>query len=346
MQKKTKATLADVARLAGVSTATVSRALSRPDLLQGETLERVHSAISRLNYVPAGAARALASGRTMTIGAVMPTLDHAIFARALHAMQTELAANGYQLLVAAHDYAPENEDTAVRAMLARGVDALMIVGADHLEETWSQLTQASVPVLLTWSFDPRVPCIGFDNELAGQMTVRHLLDLGHRRFGMISGFLHANDRARARVAGVRKTLQAHGIAFTDEDVVETPFTLAGGRMGLARLMNRKAPPTAIIGGNDVLAVGAVFEAQAAGYHVPDDISIVGIDDLEISAHINPPLTTVHLPTAELGRAAATCLLARLRGEGEGEGRGNRIEMPIELVVRGSSGPVGESRAPG
>lgn len=338
MQKKTKATLADVARLAGVSTATVSRALSRPDLLQGETLERVRSAVSQLNYVPGGAARALASGRTMTIGAVVPTLDHAIFARAIQAMQTELAENGYQLLVAAHDYSPLLEATAVRAMLARGVDALMVVGADHLDDTWAQLTQAPVPVLLSWSFDERLPSIGFDNERAGQMVTEHLLALGHRRFGVISGYLHANDRARMRVAGIRAALHRHGLELGAADVVEQPFTLSGGRAGLAALLARASPPTAIIGGNDLLAIGAIFEAIATGRDVPGELSIVGLDDLEIASHITPPLTTVHLPTTELGQKMAAYLLARLKGTGDETAQTMRIELPVELVVRRSSGP--------
>lgn len=332
MNRKAKATLQDVARLAGVSTATVSRALSQPDLVQQETLERVRDAIARLNYVPGGAARALASGRTLTIGAVVPTLDHAIFARAIQAMQTELAENGYQLLVAAHDYAPALEAAAVRAMLARGVDALMVVGADHLEETWSLLTAAAVPVVLSWSFDPRLPSIGFDNEKAGRLIADHLLDLGHRRFGMISGFVHANDRARARVAGVRGALAARGLDLASSCVVEAPFTLAGGRAGLAELLARAEPPTAVVCGNDLLAAGALFEAQASGLAVPEAVSIGGIDNLEIAAHLTPPLTTVHLPTTELGRTVARHLLARLKGEAQPQ----RMELPIELVVRRSA----------
>ncbi|OYW59821.1 MAG: LacI family transcriptional regulator [Rhizobiales bacterium 12-68-15] len=336
MNRRTKATLEDVARLAGVSTATVSRALSRPDLLQGETLARVQGAIAQLNYVPGGAARALASGRTLTIGAVIPTLDHAIFARAIQAMQTELAASGYQLLIAASDYVPGLELAAVRAMLARGVDALMVVGADHLEDTWSLLVNASVPVVLSWSFDARLPSIGFDNHRAGRLVADYLLGLGHRRFGMISGHTRANDRARMRVEGVRETLAAHGLDLPPSSVIETSFTLAGGRSGFAELMARAAPPTAIICGNDLLAAGAVLEAQSCGIRVPEQVSIAGIDNLEIAAHLSPPLTTVHLPTTDLGRAVADHLLARLKGQEPPA----RMELPIDLVVRRSTGPAG------
>lgn len=337
MNRRTKATLEDVARLAGVSTATVSRALSRPDLLQDDTLARVQDAVGRLNYVPGGAARALASGRTLTIGAVVPTLDHAIFARAIQAMQTELAASGYQLLIAASDYVPGLELAAVRAMLARGVDALMVVGADHLDETWALLTSAPVPVVLSWSFDDRLPSIGFDNHRAGAMVAEHLLDLGHRAFGVISGHTRANDRARMRVEGVRAALKTRGLELAASSVIETSFALAGGRSGLSELMARANPPTAIICGNDLLAAGALLEAQARGISVPARLSIAGIDNLEIAAHLLPPLTTVHLPTTELGRAVADHLLAHLRSPEPAEARPLRIEMPIDLVVRRSTG---------
>lgn len=327
--------LSDVARLSGVSLATASRALSRPDLVQSETLERVRGAASRLGYIPGGTARALVSGRTMTVGVVVPTLDHAIFARAIQALQTALAGAGYQLLVSSHEYSPVVEASAVRSMLTHGVDGLVLVGADHLDETWDLIKTSPVPVILTWSFDPRFDCVGFDNERAGRLAAEHLLGLGHRSFGVISGRLRSNDRARLRVAGVRAALAAAGLELPASRVVEQPFTLVGGRAGLSTLASAAVPPTAVICGNDLLAVGAVLETQARGMRVPADISIVGIDNLEISAHLSPALTTVHLPTAELGEQVARRMLARLQGEG----MPRRLELPVELVERYSTGPA-------
>jgi LacI family transcriptional regulator len=332
--------LKEVAQRAGVSIATVSRALSRPDMVDDETLALVKRAAADLGYIPVGAARALVSGRSRTIGAIVPTLDHAIFARAIHAMQTTLDAAGYQLLVASHEYSPMSETAAIRAILSRGVDALMLVGADHLDETWSLLTTAPVPVLLTWSFDERLPCIGFDNALAGRLAAEHLLSLGHREFGVISGTRRANDRARLRIEGVRGALHERGLSLPEGRVSEQPFTFAGGRAGLAELFANGKPPSAIIGGNDLLAAGAVFEAQARGMHVPRDLSVVGIDNLEISQHVTPALTTVHLPTARLGTEAAQYLLARLQGRA----RPDRVALPIELIVRESTASVPQSSA--
>jgi LacI family transcriptional regulator len=331
-----RASLEDVARRAGVSLATASRALGGSKLVRAETVARVTEAAESLRYLPGGAARALASGRTMTVGAVVPTLDHAIFSRAIQAMQTTLAASGYQLLVSAHDYVPKQEADAVRAMLSRGVDAIMVVGADHLEETWELLSSSSVPVALSWSFDDRFDSIGFDNELAGRLAGEHLLELGHRRFGMISGRLGSNDRARMRVAGFRSALEDKGVALAAADLVEQPFTLAGGRAGLALLLDRPNPPSAILCGNDLLAVGALLEAQRRGVAVPGDLSLCGIDDLEIAGHVTPALTTIRLPTAELGTQVASHLLARLSGETPPR----RVCLNISLVRRASTGPDG------
>lgn len=335
----TRATLEDVAKAAGVSLATASRALARSSLVRPETIDRVTKAAETLRYLPGGAARALASGRTLTIGAVVPTLDHAIFSRAIQAMQTTLAASGYQLLIAAHDYDAAMEADAVRALLSRGVDALMVVGADHLDETWDLLSAAACPVALSWSFDDRFDSIGFDNELAGKLAAEHFLALGHRRFGMISGRLQSNDRARMRVAGFRKALAAKGCELPDEAVVEQEFSLAGGRAGMSALFGAQEPPTAVLCGNDLLAIGALIEAQSRGVDVPDELSVCGIDDLEMATHVSPSLTTIRLPTADLGKCVAQHLLAKLSGEPTPA----RVCLPIALVARASTGRPTKNR---
>lgn len=335
MKRSARPTLQMVADLAGVSPATASRALARSAAVHPDTIERVVTAAESIGYLPGGPARALASGRTQTIGAVIPTLDHAIFARAIQAMQTVLARRGYQLLLAAHDYSALQEAAAVRAMLGRGVDGLMLVGADHLPETWALLRSAPIPVVLSWSFDDRLDSIGFDNAQAGQLAAEHLLALGHRRFGMVSGFTQANDRARLRLAGVRRALAEAGLDLPAWRVAEQPFTLAGGRAGLTQLLGLAESPTAIVCGNDLLAAGVLFEAAERGVPVPRALSVVGIDNLEIASHIAPALTTIHLPTSELGRAVAEHLLARL----DGHAGPRRTELPIALVARRSSGPA-------
>lgn len=325
-------TIEEVARLAGVSTATVSRVLSRPEVVRDQTREQVMTAITQLDYQPDAAARALASGRTHTVGCVIPTLDHAIFARSTQAMQTTLAQAGYQLLVASHEYDPVTEFELVRALQQRGVDSLVLVGTDHAPRLWKALSDWRKPTLLTWSCDPRLPSLGFDNEGAARLAATHLLELGHRCIGVISGLTANNDRARSRIDGVRKSLTQAGLSLLPTLVTEQAFNLEGGRLGLRKLMASRKKPTAIFCGNDLLAVGALLEAQRMGLHVPSDLSICGIDNLEIAEAINPGLTTVSLPTQDLGRLAAKSMLSAISGEVIAA----QSLLPFELVIRGST----------
>lgn len=332
-----KPKLADVARVAGVSPATVSRVLSSPDLVRAETRRTVLDAVRALGYVADGAARALASGRTRTIGSVVPTLSGAIFARSTHALQMRLFEAGYHLLVASHNYDPQLETELTRTLIERGVDALVLVGLDHAPELLQIVENAGVPLLLTWVLDrkSRHPCIGFDNRRAAARAARHLLDLGHTRFSVISGQTHHNDRARDRIQGVREELQAAGIVLDEGCVVEEAFTLDGGREGLRRILGLSPRPSAVLCGNDVLAAGALLEAQAQGLSVPDDLSICGFDDSELAAQLPPGLTTMRVPQEELGQRAAEHLIRRLAG-------GLPVtseELAVDLILRGSTGPA-------
>jgi LacI family transcriptional regulator len=324
----------DVASRAGVSTATVSRALSNPALVRPDTQLRIREAIAALGYVPDGSARALASGRARTIGAVVPTLDNAIFARAVQGLQTTLSNSGYQLLIAAHEYNPAAEQDLVRALLERSIDALLVVGTDHAPQTWDLIHASRVPLLVTWSKTELQPSIGFDNHLIGRLAALHLLALGHKHMGVISGhFLH-NDRARNRVEGFREVLQQNGCQLPDAYILEQPFGFEGGHAGLKALLRLDPRPTAVFCGNDALALGCLFEARAMGVDVPGELSIVGCDNLPISSQVTPSLTTIHLPTHELGQRAATVLLQWLA-----TGTPPQSEcLPIKLVARGTSAP--------
>jgi len=334
--KKPGATLVDVARLARVSTATVSRTLSSPQVVRPDTLERVEEALRRLGYVAHGAARALASRRTMAVGAVVPTLDHAIFANTTHALQKALDGAGYTLLLACHEFDTGAELRITRKLLERGVDALVLVGTSHRPELFDLLAHRRTPYVLTWALDASGdhPCVGFDNRAAGVVLARHLLELGHRRFAVISGMTGENERARARLAGVREALAAQGVHLAPERIVEKPYALAAGREGLREVMRGSLRPTAVVCGNDVLAIGAMAECHALGLSIPEDVSVTGFDDMEIASLMTPGLTTVHFPTAELGRYAADHLLARLAGLSYAWTH----ELPVRLIVRGTTAP--------
>jgi LacI family transcriptional regulator len=337
-QSRKRVRLSEVAREAGVSPATVSRAITQPELLSRETRARVRAAAERLGYRPDAAAQALASGRSRTIGAVMPTLDNAIFSRALQGMQTQLSSEGYQLLVASHDYSMAAEASAVRMLLSRGVDGLMLVGAERAAETAAILSDVTTPVVFTWCRAPDTPSVMIDNVKAGRLASEHLLALGHRRIGIVTGSTRFNDRQSQRLQGARAAIEAAGLAVPPSRICEQPPTLAGGRMGCAKLMELADPPTAIIGGIDLIAIGCMVEAQARGLHVPKQISVVGIDDLDMSAHVSPSLTTVHIPTGQIGSEAAAKLVAILRGDQVDE----VTELPIELIIRKSTSAAARS----
>lgn len=330
------AKLSDVASLARVSTATVSRALTCPGKVKPATAARIRQAVEALGYVAHGAARALASRRTHTIGAVIPTLDNAIFANTAQALQKTLDKAGYTLLLASHEFDAEIEARVTQALVERGVDGLVLLGTTHHPSVLRLLDTHEIPYVLTWALDAtgRHPCVGFSSRDAAIRVAQHLLDLGHREFAMISGVTAGNERATDRLEGVRQALAARGIALAASRVVEKPYTLSAGREGLRELMRGAPRPTAVICGNDVLAIGALAECQAMGLAVPGEVSITGFDDLEMSAVVAPALTTVHFPTAELGSYAAQHLLARLADKPFEM----RTELPVELVVRGSTAP--------
>lgn len=336
MKTRDTARLSDVARAAEVSLSTASRALADPTLVRPETREKVRQAAEMLRYVPHGAARALASRRSRTIGAVVPTLDNPIFANSTQALQRSLGEAGYTLLLASHEYDPQTEISVTRALVERGVDGLVFVGTDHSPEFFQLLAQSGVLFELTWAIDPNGHhhCVGFSNRVAAIRIAQHLLDLGHTKLAMISGYTANNDRARERVAGVRDALAARGLALAEDHLVETAFSVGSGRAALRELLARDSSVTAVVCGNDILALGALVEAAASGVAVPRQLSVTGFDDIELAGEISPALTTIRIPTAEIGRRAAERLLARLEGRKVKRGE----ELPVDLVIRESSGP--------
>ena len=330
-------TLEDVARLAGVSTATVSRVLNGSDAVRNSTRDSVQAAVTQLGYMPHFGGRALASNRTQTVGAVIPTMENAIFALGIQAMQDELASHGVTLLVATSHYDAVREAEQIRVLLSRGVDGLVLIGEDRPDEIYSFLEARGTPFVLVWSHRDACPhcCVGFDNIGAAQAMTGHVLSLGHRQVAMIAGITAQNDRARQRAQGVRQALAAYGLRLEPPYYVETPYSLDASASAAQRLMNSTNPPTAIVCGNDVLAAGAIIGARASGAAVPDDVSIVGFDDIELAVVTSPALTTVHVPHRRMGRAAANELLAMIDSENVGGG----VKFSTEIVERESlTGP--------
>lgn len=336
MSSRRKPTLADIARETATSVATVSRAMSQPGLVQPETLERVRQVAARLGYVPNRRARALVSGRSNTIGVVVPTLNSPIFSATLQEMQRAFSANGYQLLIASHEYDSTNEASALAQLISHGVDGLVVVGGDRPQSTRTMIDAAGIPLVQMWEGREGFDRVLVDSFHAGALITRYLLDLGHTRFGVISGHLRTNDRQAARVNGIRSTLQENGIALAQTQISQHPLTLSDGRAGCMNLLGMVPRPSAIIGTADLLAIGAMIEAQGRGIDVPDSISFAGIDNVGFAAHLSPPLTTVDVPAASIGAETAVLMLQRLN---DGDLTPDRsVQLPVNLVVRHSTGP--------
>ncbi len=339
-QKPPPPTLLDVAKAAGVSTATVSRCLNLPDQVAEKTRLKVQSAVDTLGYSPNFGAKVMAARRTNTIGAIIPTMENAIFARGLQAFQEELRLHGFTMLVASTSYRAEIEEEQIRSLVARGADALLLIGHERAPEIYDFLEAQGIPALVTWTFDPesKRPSVGFDNRAAMLEMATKVIDLGHRRLALISAELAQNDRVKARLRGLQDAMRAAEMPVESLQIVETAYGIEEGAAAFDAIMTSDKKPTAIFCGNDVLAAGALRRARELGVKIPDDVSIIGFDDMELAQIVYPPLTTVHVPHRDMGRQAGLAL-ARLVKDGVGI---ERLELPTHPVLRETLGPANSS----
>jgi LacI family transcriptional regulator len=334
----TGVTLADVATLARVSTASVSRALNFPDTVSPEIRLRVDAAVQQLRWIPNGAAKALASTRSGTIGALIPSLWHQNFANVVESLQTRLADAGYTLLLGCSGFSVDRELQQAKKIIERGVECLVLIGEAHPPELFAALKERNIPYLITYTTgtDPDNLCVGFDNYAAFGQIVSHLLHLGHRNFGMIAQSALGNDRIEQRIAAAKDMLAVEGIAIRPQHNVQVDhWTINDGRRALAKILESKSRPTAIMCTNDYLAAGAIFEARAQGVKVPEELSISGFDDIELAENTDPGLTTVHVPDSEMGAIGAEYVIALLRGKLPPR----PTPLKAELVIRNSTGPA-------
>lgn len=326
-------TLEDVAQRAKVSTATVSRCLNRTGNVTEETRRRVMQAVEELGYTPNFGARALAARRTQTIGAIIPTMENAIFARGLQAFQETLNDGGYTLLVSSTGYDPQREAEQIRTLLARGADGLLLIGYDRDPALYDYLNTRNIPYLISWAHRPGGdhPAIGFDNVQPMMELTELVVKKGHRQIAIISGITKGNDRAADRVRGIRAGLAQAGLNPDAVPCIEVSYTVENGSAAFEVLMNAASPPTAVMCVNDVLAAGALQKARAMGLAVPEDVSVTGFDDIEIASLVTPKLTTVHVPHWHMGSQAAQELINLI----EKKAAPRSIKLNSTIVTRDS-----------
>ncbi|WEZ82069.1 LacI family DNA-binding transcriptional regulator [Rhizobium sp. 32-5/1] len=324
--------LVDVARRAGCSPATVSRVLNDNPNVDIRIRERVLQAAMDLAYVPNGSARSLRSTKSRLAGAVIPTLDHAIYAAMMNSLQSGLSEKGVSLIIGTSAFDIDLEYDQVRLLVERGVDAIVLVGAAHRPETIALLEQRNIAYVFTYTAAATEigAAVGFDNDKAGRMAARYLLDLGHNRIAMLGGITDNNDRAIARRDGFVAELRENGI--TPLSIIESAYRVDGGRLGMQQLMGADNPPTAVFCGSDIVAAGALKYCREENIAVPGTVSVLGFDNLEIGELTSPELTTVDVPAKEMGTLAAQYLLATPAQRLHMRVR----ELPLRLVLRGST----------
>jgi len=335
---KQTVTINQVAKMAGVSTATVSRALNKPDTVSEAVKKKIEHIIKRIGYIPNAGARSLMLKRTGSIGVIVPTLDNAIFAQGLEEFQRQLSQSGYQMLVASTNYDPEIENQQMRNLLLQGVEGIAMFGSSQKLELIRLLRTRKLPYIHIGTLDTPLNgyAAGFDNKKAIQLGVEYLVQVGHRNFGMIAGKTENNDRARDRVDGVVELLKRNRIFLKKESIIEVPYQIQDARIALKKLLQINPKISAVVCGNDVLAIGALLEAQSQGIKIPYQCSILGFDNLELSRHMQPSLSTIHIDAIGMWSKAAHHLMSQINGINR---LPRKILADVSLVIRDSTGGV-------
>ncbi len=329
-----RVTLADVARVAGVSPITVSRALRGERAVDAALVARVQAAVSKLGYVPDPAARALASKHSSHVAVLIPMLSNALFVDLLEAAQSTLRAAGYQTLMAVTHYDASEEEHLLREQLLHRPAGLMVTGLDRSDATRRLIAQSGVPCvhLMEASGREGIYSVGFSQHDASFDMTRHLLQKGRRRIAFAGAQLDA--RTLQRLEGYRAALRASGLYDAKlEWLNPAPSSIALGGLMFEQIMSQSPPVEAIFYGNDDLAQGALLTALRMKIKVPKQVAIAGFNDLTGSDQMLPPLTSVYTPRAEIGRAAADMLLKLMNGEPVAT---PCIDVGYSLVVRGST----------
>lgn len=324
-------TLEQVAELAGVSPSTVSRILNGTAAVSEAKKEAVQTAIRELGFRPNPVARGLAGGRTLSVGVVTQIISSPFYGEALLGIERELEQAGYVPLFVSGNWHEDDERKAIETLLSRRVDGIIVLAGRLTNEVLLNLTVGLPTVVVGRQLaGPQLYSFSFDNRLGARLATQHLIDQGHRRIAFIAGDL-VHDDAVDRQNGYIDALTSAGIAFDPSLVVQSDFTEAGGLLAVSRLLEKDTHFTALFASNDQMAIGACLGLHRRNVRVPDDVSLIGFDDLIMARYAMPPLTTVRQSVYEIGSEAAKAMLALLRGDTP------RVELPQpELVVREST----------
>jgi LacI family gluconate utilization system Gnt-I transcriptional repressor len=306
-------TLFHVAKLAGVSPITVSRALNHPDKVAPKTLEKVRKAISLTGYVPNLLAGGLASRRSRLIAAIVPFLANSVYAETIKFFSEKMRDAGYQVLLGESGFDEEQEESLISTILRSRPDGVFLTGLNHTSQTKRLLLTANIPIVETWDITPTPldVVIGFSHRSIGQAVAHYLLAKKYERIGILSADDH---RARLRQEAFLAALEENGQTGAAISTVPVPTTFLAGRVGMARLLDGGFIDGAVFCSSDTLAQGALAEIQSRGLAIPGQIALVGFGDQAYAAHTFPPLTTIKFDRALIGQKAAEALLARFQSK--------------------------------
>ena len=327
----------DIARAAGVSHSTVSRALADSPLVKEETKQRICRLAREMGYSPSAIARGLVTKRTQTIGLVVTTIADPFVAEIVRGVEETALDRGYNILLCNSNAQPQRELAAVSTLREKRVDGI-IVSASRVGDLYlPMLLETGVPIVLVNNelSGRYVYSVVTDDEAGGRLATEHLLDLGHVRIGYISGpEVHRSNINR--LWGYRQALQARGLTPDPRWIVPGDGGVQGGEEGMARLLSLPTSPSAVFCYNDVTAIGALLTARRLGWTVPDQVSVIGYDDISFAAYTNPALTTVEQRRYEMGSLAVQMVFDLLDGASSVE----NILLPARLIVRESCAPPG------
>lgn len=328
----------EVAEVARVSTATVSRTINGSDLVKPRTAAKIWRIVRELGYYPSTQARALASGKSRILGLIISDIVNPFFPELVKSFEFAATRHGYEVIIGNTDYNPDRMATCVRRMIERQADAVAILTSEIERHLIDELSRRKVPIVFLDVGKPRplMSNISVDYGEGIREAVRHIVSLGHKRIGFIAG-PHNLKSARTRRIAFLKCISQCGIKNDQRIVVEGSHKVDGGDRAMTQMLSLSDPPTAVLASNDLTAIGAMRAITRARLRVPDDISLIGFDDIELSLCTQPPLTTIRLSRIDLGQKAFDALYGNLSGEST---MGKEIKVSTSLILRQSTAAVG------
>jgi DNA-binding LacI/PurR family transcriptional regulator len=324
----------EVAKLAKVSTATVSRTINGSDKVSARTAERVQKAIKELNFYPNTHARTLVSGRSRMLGLIISDITNPFFPELVKHFEDQAVQKGLEVIIANTDYRPKRMAECIRRMVERKVDGVAIMTSEADPSLLTELTRRDIPTVFmdTGKNSPRSANVNIDYARGIQEALQHLFSLNHRRIAFISGPLNLQS-ARRRLDAFVSGMKARGIEVPPELIEKGDHRIEGGVSAMRNLLNIAEPPTAVIASNDLTAIGALGTIHDAGREVPRDISLIGFDDISFARLTQPPLTTIRLSRSQLAITALAALERLIRRQ---DAEAADYSIPTHLVLRGST----------